>query len=364
MARAPGTRRGRLIGIVLACVAGGTLLSLAQGRGTVGSRDRDVLERYQPIAILYDRSDWAPAPVESLLERSTLERRSPPGPWRLSDRTPTAAELARAGCGSVATCRLDLVACPLRELARTGERRYLRLRDSRSLSGYASVVYASARANTGRRAATLPTILQYWFFYPIDWWQSTLRRPAIEQFHEGDWESVTIALARDGTPQLVGYSQHGAGQRRSWAATPRAGDHPVVYVARGSHANYFAPGRHPIPPAFAGPEAAGAAALVRPLLHDYTCNRPTASVGPAGLAAATSTLVDVDASTDWARFRGAWGKGNFVFLTGARALFAAGASPSGPVQHAIWRDPVGVVSRWPVARALAVDPVGCPGARP
>jgi len=43
----------------------------------------------------------------------------------------------------------------------------------------------------------------------------------------------------------VGYSQHCLGQRRDWSETPRfEGTHPIVYVALGSHANYFTPGLH------------------------------------------------------------------------------------------------------------------------
>src|SRR5207253_9523447 len=42
------------------------------------------------------------------------------------------------------------------------------------------------------------------------------------------------------------YSQHCAGERRSWANVQKVGTHPVVYVATGSHANLFAPGLHPI----------------------------------------------------------------------------------------------------------------------
>lgn len=63
--------------------------------------------------------------------------------------------------------------------------------------------------------------------------------------HEGDWEGLNIVtLDKAGEkPLLLCYSQHGqAGKREYWTHCP---DHepPKVYVAKGSHANYFQPGR-------------------------------------------------------------------------------------------------------------------------
>ena len=58
--------------------------------------------------------------------------------------------------------------------------------------------------------------------------------------HEGDWEMVQVMLAADGEPEWVVVSQHHGGTRRAWSETSiEEGTHPAVYVARGSHANYF-----------------------------------------------------------------------------------------------------------------------------
>jgi RsiW-degrading membrane proteinase PrsW (M82 family) len=73
--------------------------------------------------------------------------------------------------------------------------------------------------------------IQYWFFYFYNDWFNK---------HEGDWEMIEVILSADGQPEWAVYSQHNGGARRSWASTPKEDDtHPVVYVARGSHANYF-----------------------------------------------------------------------------------------------------------------------------
>ena len=73
--------------------------------------------------------------------------------------------------------------------------------------------------------------IQYWlFYYYNDWFNK----------HEGDWEMLQVVLTSAGEPQWVVYSQHHGGTRRSWGTTQiEEGTHPAVYVALGSHANYF-----------------------------------------------------------------------------------------------------------------------------
>jgi len=91
------------------------------------------------------------------------------------------------------------------------------------------------------------TILQYWLFYYLNDWRNV---------HEGDWEMVQLhfprltpaELLKSGEmPVFAAYSQHQTGQRMAWGSMEEqgfvSGTHPVVYVARGSHANYFAPGQ-------------------------------------------------------------------------------------------------------------------------
>lgn len=63
--------------------------------------------------------------------------------------------------------------------------------------------------------------------------------------HEGDWEGLNIATLDEAgdQPLLLCYSQHGqAGKREYWTHCPNH-EPPRVYVARGSHANYFQPQR-------------------------------------------------------------------------------------------------------------------------
>ena len=80
-------------------------------------------------------------------------------------------------------------------------------------------------------------VLQYWqFYYYNHWWNK----------HEADWEVVMVfcdASTDPPAPRRVAYSSHLGGRWREWSEVePVDGrkQHPRVYVARGSHAQYFA----------------------------------------------------------------------------------------------------------------------------
>jgi RsiW-degrading membrane proteinase PrsW (M82 family) len=89
------------------------------------------------------------------------------------------------------------------------------------------VVYAHVVRDENPQYITI----QYWlFYYYNDWFNK----------HEGDWEMVQVVLSAAGEPEWLVLSQHHDGARRPWsAARIEQGTHPAVYVALGSHANYF-----------------------------------------------------------------------------------------------------------------------------
>jgi len=76
-------------------------------------------------------------------------------------------------------------------------------------------------------------VVQYWMFYAFN------KGPL--NTHEGDWEMVQVVLGPARVPREAMYSQHTGGQKTEWSNVGRDGDHIKVYVARGSHANYFRP---------------------------------------------------------------------------------------------------------------------------
>jgi hypothetical protein len=102
---------------------------------------------------------------------------------------------------------------------------------------YANRVHGHARKDSQGRLW-----LQYWLFYYYNDYQ--LLGPLSGGNHEGDWELVQVRLDAAEQPQEVVYSQHKAAESKAWKDAPKAGATPIVYVARGSHANYFGKGTH------------------------------------------------------------------------------------------------------------------------
>jgi len=76
--------------------------------------------------------------------------------------------------------------------------------------------------------------VQYWFFYAYN-------DHSVNQ-HEGDWEMIEVILNTAGNPIMAAYSQHFMGESANWSDVETTDNtHPNVYVAKGSHANYFRP---------------------------------------------------------------------------------------------------------------------------
>jgi hypothetical protein len=80
---------------------------------------------------------------------------------------------------------------------------------------------------------------QYWLWYLYNPWSI-----AGVGRHEGDWEFVQIACTDKAgdKPVLMTASQHHNGEKREFWRCELEDGRPVIYVALGSHANYFTPG--------------------------------------------------------------------------------------------------------------------------
>ena len=102
---------------------------------------------------------------------------------------------------------------------------------------YKDRVYGHARKDSQGRLW-----LQYWLFYYYNDFQ--LLGAIGGGKHEGDWELVQIRLNASEQPEQAVYSQHKEAESKAWASVKKSGTSPLVYVARGSHANYFGAGSH------------------------------------------------------------------------------------------------------------------------
>lgn len=186
--------------------------------------------------------DYHPCPAEFFLHR--VEQRDSPKPWSFSPRSlfgsliprfwrkgvATGLEKLRENAASVAPqetegWELDVAAIPSQDESRAWQQYHEYL--SETQHPYGPAVYGRYVEDDSGPS------LQYWYLCLYNDFRNN---------HEGDWEMVTIELSGDGSPLRAGYSIHDGGSVRNWADVAKdepGGSHPLLYVARGSHAGYF-----------------------------------------------------------------------------------------------------------------------------
>jgi hypothetical protein len=340
--------------VVVALIAPG-----GAGAARNDSPDAQLLAQYQPVLVLHPDELFQPTKIQSFVADSQLEQFTGTNRaqlpldrfWTVVDTDPEPGDLPQPTPG--AFYRLNQVGCsaaaPL-----AGETCYAQAWASGS----------GGDAVYGRVARTADRIvLQYWQFY----YDNPLLLPATPfgtfwQSHEGDWENVNVVLDQSEQPVEAAYSQHCTGQRKAWAdveKSPEGSTHPVVYVALGSHANYFKPGDGPlgaIPiPSGCIPDAVKSVLPALPFLQvvDQVLGRSAggAVVGPVGTGVTPATIHPID-GTSWSTFGGFWGESEYFFTPIPLGPFPAGAFPLGvapasPANQADWNPEV--VLGWPLA---------------
>ena len=290
-----------------------------------------LLAQYQPVTVLDRAERFRPSAVEPFIAGSVLERQTADG-WATVDVSPEAESLPVHDDA----LRLNVPTC-------TNAAGVASLACYAGMATGPSVVYGRYRVEHGT------TVLQYWYFYPEDFW-SLFYPPNdfIWQAHEGDWEVVTVVLDENRVPQEAAYSRHCNGIHRSWDAVPKwAGTtHPIVYVAIGSHANELARGVQRIDLSCYPKD-----------VHDFFDANHIVPLdfdlggvvyGPAGLGVPETELSLVHENAPrWLRFEGTWGEGQFIHAPAPLGTIPFGLSPVGPQQHAVWQDPLGTIESWP-----------------
>jgi hypothetical protein len=205
---------------------------------------------------------------------------------------------------------------------------------------------------------SLVTLIQYWIFYAYDRWQTETVIGRLTQEHEGDWEHVSVGLGAQDKPLFVALSAHCGGQVVSWdkiAAAPGKlangtiviGDtrmtadqdvtHPIVAVAKGSHANYaVSSGRRPpdwgscknLPSD--GLSALSFASNVRDLTED----------GNSGWFAYPADVQTVREDTPPMSYPGSWGTAEYITFGHRKPARTAPGPLSPPLQTRSWDKPV------------------------
>jgi hypothetical protein len=186
--------------------------------------------------------------------------------------------------------------------------RYRKLASRFGLTTYARLSVAQSGLPIKSCKQRHPLRISYWFFYYFDNWIGN--RLYKGNRHEGDWEHIEIffdqtsiddILTSNREPVELRYAQHMGGTCRPWTDGPvgKEGLHPVVYVARGSHASYFQPGGyrqslHHVPV----------------LLRDFApMQAESRRVDPAVvLLPSCDDPATLSGSFAWMRFKGRWGE--------------------------------------------------------
>jgi lysophospholipase L1-like esterase len=110
-----------------------------------------------------------------------------------------------------------------------------------------ATIYYLVTHREGRRT---PWAIQYWFYYAYDYLRVAKGTLGNAGKHEGDWEHIGVMLSADKHPRFLWTARHTAreeGRVYAWRDTrvQWRGDHPVIYIARGSHASYVHCGVQP-----------------------------------------------------------------------------------------------------------------------
>jgi hypothetical protein len=306
------------------------LAGTAQASGSVPK----LLTKFQPVLVLHTGEEFHPTSVQSFVSDSNLEAATGPTTWVVVDPSPSTDDLPNA---SPPVWRLNQRDCfpgaPLGDLACY-------------VAGAADSPHVTLYGRVARDGDSI--VLQYWLFYYDNFYRYPfLPLGAFWQSHEGDWEVVNVVLSNTKRPVSVGLSQHCSGETRSWEETELRDGHPTVYVALGSHANYFEPGLHPFDPACLPAQViAFFQQLGLPLPADVA--NDGAALGPKRLGLVPAAVKAVrDDSPSWIRFPGFWGELEYFNAPPPIGTFTFGtSSPVGPAFHSVWREPLATLATW------------------
>jgi hypothetical protein len=179
---------------------------------------RALLERHRP-RLVYDSHEvyfadaaaiWTDSPTNVLKRADGTVIARPP-------------RLSLAFLSTYTAARTDMIGDTTRDYAKNAAKLHAKVK-------YRNRVHGHARKDGQGRLW-----LQYWLFYYYNDYQ--LLGPLSGGDHEGDWELVQLRLDAAEHPVQAVYTQHKQAESRAFSGTT-----PTVYVARGSHANYFSKG--------------------------------------------------------------------------------------------------------------------------
>lgn len=331
---------------------------------TGGGTDAQLAWTFAPLLHIEHNEHYGPTGVSSFLKLAKETGTGAPGQIRtvtlatLPSKCPDGSHTA---CGTLKceTCSDTYTKWPPEQ----GESSFLR-------QGvlYARVAHRSSEPNVFSGGydpfPDLKTLIQYWIFYLYDRWQAETVVGQLTQEHQGDWEFVSVGLGAQNQPRFIALSAHCGGQWVKWTATlPTAfahvakgkvvytdhntghGDqasHPIVAVARGSHANYSDDSSHR-PPDWGSckklPTSALTAISYASNVRDLTADNPGSGwfVYPRKVVVVKTTNGLPGPPFD---YPGAWGDHESITFSYHSPLDTGSGPKSPPLQGASWDKPI------------------------
>ena len=317
----------------ISALVAGTLLAFVLAGPAQATGVPRLLTKFQPVLVFHPGEELRPTTVESFVRDSNLEAATSPTTWVVVNPSPTADGLPAT---SPPVWRLNQRDCfagdPLGDLPCY-------------VAGAADEPGVTVYGRVARDDKRI--VLQYWLFYYDNLYRYPFLPPgAIWQSHEGDWEVVNVVLSKTRRPLSVGLSAHCSGETQPWSETELRKGHPTVYVALGSHANYFEPGLYPFDQACLPAQVIAffqQAGL--PLPADVAAEGPAAGPQQPGVERADIGRVSDDAPS-WIAFPGFWGELQYFNAPPPVGTQVFGTSPVGPAFHAVWQEPLATLESW------------------
>jgi hypothetical protein len=182
-------------------------------RDSRAQTDQELTSTYAPVLHFTGGEMFYPTSVDYIIGSSALRQRNSDGTSTLITSNPMADNLGSyPGSDFFLSNKLDTLDAIAADYSSKAD-----------TIGYYAYVHIVNTAS-GK-------VIQYWLFYAFN------NGPFND--HQGDIEVVQVFLDTSESPQTALYSQHGSGENAVWGDVEKMDTHPVVYVAQGSHANYF-----------------------------------------------------------------------------------------------------------------------------
>ena len=189
---------------------------LSSGAAPLGDAERQQLaEQYAPVLQYVKGETCYPVEVDYYLQRCSLFRVVDDAAFLITE-TPTIPELAQL--------RTDDYFLNNRLGGVDDDNIVQAYQQNLSQLGYTVYYHIESDGQM--------TYVQYWMFYVFN--------PGSLNRHQGDWEMVQVVLDGDLKPVATTFSQHHSAVQAGWSdVIVQDGAHATVYVALGSHANYY-----------------------------------------------------------------------------------------------------------------------------